>query len=541
MKRLEEKVSKLKIPLEDLSYFVSNYKFDNLKIFLTILFAILYLPHIFILNEDIGIMLAFEADPGSITKTTIGLLENYNFHDHYHSRTYGWTYYFINFVLLFPVKLFLDFFNFTNSDRTLLYFVKLVFFVIGFLSMLAFHEVLLKIFKNKFYILIGSMFYIAGDLGFIFYFIHPETTGLLFMFLAILMLLNLIEKPDQYKYYIYGLIFLALSTLSKQIFFFTSVFILPVFIATIFFNERCRFIDFLASRKFLNLTIHSFLVAFVTLLIINPFLIFDFENGINYQIQLFKIHNEGHSLAGVLSTNNLVKLWIYLLGSTTLALFYFILMPFAYVVTIFTINRNSKKEQILFLYMLTFIYVILFVIFLGNRLYVISLYLAPIYPFLIIYMLSLISYFSDSRLKLRKIVPLCLLLLFCIISLIRSIDILVSDNFSRLYSHKSSIAYKTHDFILKNIDRNDKVIFDQFVGFPSSMKKNGCSYLFNEHCLKKFKPDYIMVNKDFLVNGKINDRLREILTYIKKENMVIDQEIEADNLKISVYKVNKDR
>ncbi len=127
MKILKKQISKLSIPAKDLSHFLSNYKIDKLTALLIFLFTALYLPHTFILNEDLGLLMAFETDPGTISETIIGLLDNYNFHDHYHSRTYGWTYYLINTILLTPVKAILDIFNFANSQAILLFFIKLIF------------------------------------------------------------------------------------------------------------------------------------------------------------------------------------------------------------------------------------------------------------------------------------------------------------------------------------------------------------------------------------------------------------------------------
>jgi hypothetical protein len=71
---------------------------DKTLVFILLLFTILYLPHAFILVDDLGLIIAYEYDPGSHISAIEQLLTSYNnLHAGYHSKFYGWTYFSINF------------------------------------------------------------------------------------------------------------------------------------------------------------------------------------------------------------------------------------------------------------------------------------------------------------------------------------------------------------------------------------------------------------------------------------------------------------
>ena len=84
----------LKIKKENTrSYFSSPY-----RIFLIAIYTVLFLPHVFVLVKDLGLISAFETDPGSIIDSIIGLFQHpYNMNKNFHSWLYGWTYFSINF------------------------------------------------------------------------------------------------------------------------------------------------------------------------------------------------------------------------------------------------------------------------------------------------------------------------------------------------------------------------------------------------------------------------------------------------------------
>jgi len=206
-----------------------NFKINNAHlIFLIAIFSILFFPQAFVFNEDINVTYAFELDAGSIILSIDSLYKNYNMFDEWHSKFYGWTYYFISFLSLLPLKIFMNIFNI--ADKSLFYLsIKIIFFLIGLISSLLFFKVIEKISSSKNIALAASLLYFSGSNFHLFYYLHPETTGALFLFLAIFLLLEYIENRNN-KYYLFGIASCVLSALSKHPFFFISCFALIPFI-----------------------------------------------------------------------------------------------------------------------------------------------------------------------------------------------------------------------------------------------------------------------------------------------------------------------
>ena len=87
--------------------FNKNKVYNFFKLFLFLIFSILFLPQTFILNEDINLIFAFEVDPGSIIISINNLfnIPYYNMFNGYHTTYYGWTYASLTFLFLLPFKL----------------------------------------------------------------------------------------------------------------------------------------------------------------------------------------------------------------------------------------------------------------------------------------------------------------------------------------------------------------------------------------------------------------------------------------------------
>ncbi len=522
-----------KTPYQDFTAAILGYKFDSIKVILIFLYILLYLPFCFILNEDIGILTSYAPDPGTINAAMFELLENYNFYDHYHSRYYGWTYLAINHLFLWPLNLLLDFFDVANKTYILLFSIKLIFFILGLVCVILFHEILLKIFKNnRLLIIMGSLYFIVGDLFYIFYFIHPETTGLLMMFLGIMSLLNYLKNP-KIKYYIYGIISLTASALSKQVFFFIAVPLLLTFAAIFFRQQNQKILPFVKSQAFREFTFYSLLTAFITVLIINPFIITDFSNALGHQIKLGKIHNQDGFLLKLLTFNEAIKLWLMVFISVPISTIFLIFSPFSLVYYSYMVQKNNKKEYLFVTLIILITYIVLFAVIYLNKLYVLSLYLAPVYPFFIIYDLYLIKTLRDS--KNKEIQQISKILIgFLIVILLKSLLFCYLEIKSTILDHKKSINYEAYNYVIDNFNKNDKVIYGINTPIPYKIGENYCNYWLEEDCLKKFKPDYIVIVKDFKVNGQTPKKLLTILEYIKNEDMQIFNEFKKTE---HVYKI----
>ncbi|MEM6811420.1 MAG: hypothetical protein AAF549_03025, partial [Pseudomonadota bacterium] len=168
---------------------------------LIFLFSVVYLPLAFLLVEDLGLISAFEVDPASHISAVESLLKTYNMHESYHSKYYGWTYFGINFFLLVPIKLFTVLFG-IESNFFLYFGIRFILFSIGLASLVAFYYVIVNFFKSHVIAFIAGLLYVFNSVGYkYFYIIHPETTGILFIFLAVLALQNFVKNPDNLKIY----------------------------------------------------------------------------------------------------------------------------------------------------------------------------------------------------------------------------------------------------------------------------------------------------------------------------------------------------
>ena len=339
---------------------------------------------------------------------------------------------------------------------------------------------------------------------------------------------------------------MTLSILSKQTFLFTSIPILGVFFATFLHNEKTSLTAFIQSEKFFKLMKDTLLAGLITLTVVNPLLIIDFNNALKYQSELLKIHTQEGFAFHLLTIKELIHYWILSIALIPLAVIYFALLPVTYFYTTYILSKDRKREYSLFLTMILSTYIIFILIVSGNRLYVLNLYLTPIFPFFIIHILALINYARILCIQgpgaLRRL-TLVLLIIICAGLLVKSAGNSVKHNAEILMNHRNYTAYRTYEFVLKNINKKDKVIHDHLVGFPSDMNDVGCNYWFTESCLDKFKPDYIIINRDFMVNGTRPRRLNKIIDYIEKNNLSLYREIKAENnrnpMTISVYKNTK--
>jgi hypothetical protein len=118
---------------------IYNFKKKNFyiiyKFILFVLFSFLFLPQIFILNEDINLILAYEVDPGSLILSIKSLfnLPYYNMFNGYHTTSYGWTYASLTFLFLLPFKLFFFIFKIDSTYFTIL-LIRFAFYLVGLFS-----------------------------------------------------------------------------------------------------------------------------------------------------------------------------------------------------------------------------------------------------------------------------------------------------------------------------------------------------------------------------------------------------------------------
>ncbi|PCS24001.1 glycosyltransferase family 39 protein [Candidatus Enterovibrio escicola] len=517
---------------------------DKVYLLLSIIFAILYLPHVFIIVEDLGLILGFEVDPGSHVVAIENLFNPpyYNMQGGYHSKFYGWTYFAINFVLLAPIKLF---FWLTGTENNLILYISIRFilFMIGLISVLVFYEIAKKLFNSIVLAGCASILYIISPVGAqLFYFIHPETTGLMFIFSGILALLKFIDNPQDYKLYFAGLICLVLATLSKQIFFFMSLPILFSFLHFYCKEQQQKYMQFVFSMDFIKILGRTTLLALAILFIIHPFAILDLTNFIEYQINLSTSWIT--SKYAMSFTDSLIS-WYKLLMSVSVIQLSIILLPITFVITL--LMYINKKRASLFLYITNTIglFFVLCITIIGNRTMISGHYLQPLYPFFVLSLFAIMNYVSnitDIRLKHLRLFANTSFIYSALLTILSNLYTLTPTLITRLL-YKEGIAYKTYEYVSKHLVPTDKLVYDQYVALPDKMKSQGCHYW--QGCgtdyIDKYQPNYVMFNEMLTAFGNAGSGQQPTETlrlkkYIKDYNLQLIDSIEVKDTKVLIYK-----
>jgi hypothetical protein len=503
---------------------------DKILLFLLFLFSAFYLPHAFILLEDIGLIGAYENDPGSHIEAMQTLLRSYNMHAGYHSKFYGWTYFSLNFFLLLPIKIFL--LTFAIESKFFLYFaIRFILFVIGLASLAAFHQLVKKLFKNEFLALLAALFYIFSPVGFkFFYFIHPETTGSLFIFLAMLVLLEFIKEPSR-KLYLLGLIFLVLASLSKQIFFFIALPILFLFFHFYCVSSRKKYFEFIASKEFVEKLSKTAAIAVLTLFVIHPNAILELPEFLQYQTQQREVFINGPY---AITIEESFGKWLDLCLKIPLLNFFFITSPFILFIGLRSYFCDKKSQYLLAVFNTVFAWIILLLIAAFNRLLIESQYLQPVYPFFILNFLVVCNFVQKNY--CRKIANI-FLAYFIILTLALNICQVVPQVITRFF-YKKSAAYQSYEYVKQNLTPNDRLAFDHHVALPQNMRNIGCHYW--QGCgtnqIEEFQPNYVMLNELYSVNGKPHLENERLKKYVKDHHLSLERKLSDDDVTISIYK-----
>lgn len=513
---------------------------DKLLLSLILFFACMYLPHVFILVKDIGLISAYEVDPGSHIDAIENILKGYryNMHAGYHSKYYGWTYFSINYFLLAPIKMFCSLFGIENKFY-LYVSIKLIFFSIGLMSLIAFYMVTKKIFSSKVLPFLAGVIYVLSDAGYqYFYFIHPETTGTMFMLFAVLCLLHFIDNPKNYRLYFYGLMFLVLASLSKQIFFFVSLPILFSFLHFHRLDQKKKLFNLIFSKDFYRILSYSSIIALCVLFIIHPFAFIQIKRFIAYQ-QEFRMFVSGDN---VLSLTSACKIWLKIFTGIPIVMLSFCLFPISIIWASACYLKSKQSGYYLYLVNAVALIVLSFMIASGNRLFPWGAYIQPLYPFFILNLLALVSFAYNAKpqkLKFLKVFATMFFTYFILLSICFSIYNTIPRVFDRL-DYKDSVAYLTYNFIQKNLDGNDRIAYDHFVALPSSMKDQGCHYWTDcANAIEDFNPNYVMFNNDWTLHGKQMKETKRLIKYVEDHNLQLVEELKTDTIKILIYKKAK--
>ena len=504
---------------------------------LLLLFTVLYGPQAFIMVHDIGLITAFETDPGSHMQSVESVLKTYNMHVGYHSKFYGWTYFALNFFLLSPLNVLLHALHIT--DRSSIYLgIRLILLGLGGVSVALFYAVLKELFITSTLPVIGVIFYLFSPISFTyFYFLHPELTGTSFIFLAVLYLLRFNQRPDQARLYYPLLACLVLAALSKQIYFFVA---LPILLGFLHIHARARqqsYIAALTSRLFWQAIGLSLLLSLLIAAAIHPYAFVQFREFLQYQSVL------GGFVKGdnVLTLPETLRIWKADILGMPLLVACLALAPVWLLAGGWYYYRTRSNLSFLFLLSLVAILAISTMIVVTDRLFPGINYLQPVYPFILILVLTTLRWLARQPWWPVRVGGLAVASYGLIIALALAIQVIAPTLNTRL-QYKGSISYLTYAWLRDNLKPGDKVVYDHLTGVPAAMQANACHYW--STCagdyINVFKPDYIIFDPDFSINNRPFAPTDHLKQYIADHHMVLVTKITSTTMDkpvmVEVYK-----
>ncbi|WOI31630.1 hypothetical protein R1T40_11700 [Tritonibacter scottomollicae] len=189
---------------------------------LSLIYAVIYGPSVFARIVASEFM---EIDPRSIMTSLDGLTTGptyYNMNKQYHSQFYGWTYFSLNFFLIMIAKLFA-----VTSEMSINLIVRGSLFIIGLGLVAQTYHLVQKFFARIWAFALTIVVIVNPVSAHYFITIHPESLGVLLQLIAVGILISLYQNLPKFskKKFFLAVLFLSLSSLSKQPFFITGTFV----------------------------------------------------------------------------------------------------------------------------------------------------------------------------------------------------------------------------------------------------------------------------------------------------------------------------
>jgi len=440
-------------------------------------------------------MMALEIDPGSIASSTMQLfnLPIYNQHNGFHTRSYGWVFTDINFVVIFWLKVIGQWFGFYDkpifsADYIPIFLgaMRATTFTMGLISVIIFFKLSNLLFRNKKLAFLTTLFFMFDPLGSKFsYFVHPETTGMVFTLMAIWYLVKFL-KNSKVGYFYLSYISLVLTALSKQTFSFIFV---PVLL--IFFFSSCdqkKLTCFEWSKQFLKVLFQLIGIGILILLLVHPYAIIEPAKFYASQQAVAGNHQSTITFAQSFYT------WLAIYQNQFLIK---INVAFFVLLSAYMFLRKVFSVHFLFIVSVIFCNVFLLVLIYGARLIVTPTYLYPILPLLILNVVAVIIFIWEklARLSKGKYWQLAFALMVTIYLLpIFSANVLITTNalLNRI-TYKNTTNYQARQFILDNIPAESSIVYDPSIPIPKN-HTNSCN---SWNCFPNDVTGFILLHKDY--------------------------------------------
>jgi hypothetical protein len=472
---------------------------------LIVLYTALWVPHVFIINDNLSLIAAYDIDSETAMEAVINALDTYNLNDSYISRIYGWTFYFIAYILLKPILL-VGHISTAGNPVFVFIAVRALVFLIGLASLVILYTVLEKMFSNRTLSFAGCLSYaIPMFWSNMFIVVHPETTGILFLLLSILVYFRMRES----KYiqavntlYIIGVACLALSALSKQFFFFTAM---PVFFMFNLEQARVRkekALAYFISVQFILLLLISLCIGILTLMIIHPYVVIEYEKTIASQLYIMNEHTtEGLAL-------DLGHAWRKWLSAVSENVFIVLMLALSAVNLVFRVTKQ-RRDTLSIVCSISSL-ALTAIVFTSYRRFVgATYYLMPIYPFYIISAISFVTLLrQSSKLAARIAIP--------IIGIVFAISLImygrddIAESLTRL-NYKTTMQYRLYEYIKEEIPEGSKLAISHLVIIAAEKQFKVFHWWSSDlNKLGEFDPDYLIYLPQSGLNGKLS---KEAISY----------------------------
>jgi len=520
-----------------LNFFKNKSSYFYFKLFIIIIFSLLYFPHSLILNEDLNLFMSLEIDPGSLLVSIKGLFKSpyYNMYNSYHSSQYGWTWLAINFFLILPVKILFYLLN-INNEILINYFAKIIFYFINLISVLILFRLNIKILKynNILLALTITSLYIVNNFYGLFYYLKPETTGILFFFLSIIFLIDYNQKSKKNFFYL-SFCCLFLSVLTKQLFLFNAIifsfFLFYLYLIKNNLNFYSNNLTKIIFNQFIKITILFLLIFFL----VNPY-------AFIHPIALFKgQYILSTVFSSEISYSESIFQWIKVYSSTL-----YLLIPFSVnilcLIAYFFLKKKNKFYFAFIIALFACTIITLLLIPTVNKKSFLNTYLVGLLPISFLQVVFFIKLVLGYKNLIKKIILNTFFLLFFITLFFNGYSLIQSSK--NRFDYKSSVQYHLFEYAKKNFYLVDKIVVDHNSGsIPEFLNKNTCHYwreCNTYEAILNFGPDYVIFS-DPLPKWSWNNNLEgeNLKKYVVNNKMQLHKTISSEtnkNLKLLVYK-----
>ncbi len=486
-----------------MSLFRKFFNKDSVVMFgIIVTYSLVFLPVVFSRVASTEFM---EIDPQSIIIALKGLLtEGYNMNDQYHSQYYGWTYFFVNFIVLSVGKLLG-----LSDDTTVNILIRTVHFIIGGALVSAMYKISRIFFKSVVSLLLVLAFMFTPVTTHFLMTIHPETLGLLCQLLGAYYLIRVYQADCfPWKHLYFAVFYFSLSALCKQSFFIVSVTGACAFFFVYYSskNNGKQFFTADNMKKLVKKTLGIFLLTFF---IVHPYAFFEPGHFLDSQLDIKNEHASKAFSAVFLP-------WLSEISGTFIVIVNLVLL-----VLLSVMRRVALAYKVSVVLSCCLVMVLIY----NARLWITSYYLFPVYGLLFFNSF----YFLSKYIYNKRIFYYVFNFGICFLVFTNLISATLEAHSRFLFDGKDT-RNQAWEYIL-NLKNDVRIAYSPTIAVPNPQKANGCHAW--QGCsgyeeLETYNPDYIIIVPQYEYFKK-----EEYLKFIKDKKFKNISKFTADDISLS--------